>query len=459
MKKRNMSLILVLALILCLIPATAFADGTTTTWSGDITTKQTVTNTVTVSDEATIKAEVNVTTGKIVVKKGATLTIESGWLYLNSDGVNLEIEEDGTLVVNGLLYTKEGLGVNINLLGVMEVSGSNSGVITNHPSSSTYKIGGTANYQLQLGDGAEVIVSSIGETSADGYYYDIESGTVSTHNFVNTGADEIYVFDGAVLNATNGLTLNSQAGASSSQLTVFDGGKLKTNNNLASIFGATTAVTQNKITSGTYTENPKDYVAEGYTVQEGYNKDNKYEAGTYTVMPAGYLSKIAITLKEPVVGETPATTFKSTVEAKGSATPDKERAGVWLKVAKADYVDLYDDNAKDVWKQVKEGEKFQKGYYYAFITYFDITDGYEVGDYEAFENAVTVNGKKADYADLIAYSETPSGPEAVAIVKYFGPLAEKSPATGDNNELGLFAVAGLISALGVALMLRRKHSM
>ena len=35
----------------------------------------------------------------------------------------------------------------------------------------------------------------------------------------------------------------------------------------------------------------------------------------------------------------------------------------------------------------------------------------------------------------------------------------KSPATGDNNELGLFAFAGLISAVGVAFVLRRKHSM
>ena len=35
----------------------------------------------------------------------------------------------------------------------------------------------------------------------------------------------------------------------------------------------------------------------------------------------------------------------------------------------------------------------------------------------------------------------------------------KSPATGDNKELGLFAFAGLISAIGVAFMLRRKHSM
>jgi LPXTG-motif cell wall-anchored protein len=35
----------------------------------------------------------------------------------------------------------------------------------------------------------------------------------------------------------------------------------------------------------------------------------------------------------------------------------------------------------------------------------------------------------------------------------------KSPATGDESELGLFAFAGLISAVGFAFMLRRKHSM
>ena len=35
----------------------------------------------------------------------------------------------------------------------------------------------------------------------------------------------------------------------------------------------------------------------------------------------------------------------------------------------------------------------------------------------------------------------------------------KAPATGDSSELGLFAVAGLISAVGVALLLRRKQSM
>ena len=44
-------------------------------------------------------------------------------------------------------------------------------------------------------------------------------------------------------------------------------------------------------------------------------------------------------------------------------------------------------------------------------------------------------------------------------ITYTAPVSKKSPNTGDNSELGIFAVAGLISAVGVAFVLRRKHSM
>ena len=44
-------------------------------------------------------------------------------------------------------------------------------------------------------------------------------------------------------------------------------------------------------------------------------------------------------------------------------------------------------------------------------------------------------------------------------ITYTAPVSKKSPNTGDNSELGIFAVAGLISAVGAALVLRRKHSM
>ena len=43
-------------------------------------------------------------------------------------------------------------------------------------------------------------------------------------------------------------------------------------------------------------------------------------------------------------------------------------------------------------------------------------------------------------------------------ITYTAPVSKKSPNTGDNSELGIFAVAGLISAVGVALLLRRKQS-
>ena len=166
------------------------------------------------------------------------------------------------------------------------------------------------------------------------------------------------------------------------------------------------------------------------------------------------LSKIAITLKEPVVGETPATTFTSTVEDKDSATTVET---IWLKAAKDKYVK--DDPTKSDWEPVGENEKFQKDYYYAFVTLFELNDGYEASDVVA-----TINGKETDLVKVGRFMiDGDAVIDGVQVANFYGPLTEaekaKSPATGDNNELGLFAVAGLISVAGVALMLRRKHSM
>ena len=452
MKKRNMSLILVLALILCLIPATAFAD-TEKTLSGGISTA-TVISENTIIDENTWIAS---SPGKITVESGATLTIKEGvWLNLataSATGVVLTVKEGGKLVVNGKLFSKSACA-DMMQLGTMTISGTNAQIIMNYGSKST-----ETPQTIYIGTGGLITLDSkavitstplTAGTYADGYKYVISGGTATTHGFPNSGKDELVVADGATLDATNGLTLNSADGASTKQLTVQDGGKLVTTSaadktSLASIFGATTAVTQAKITSGTYTEDPTSYVATGYKVVKNT------EGTEWTVKPAGILSKIAVVVKEPVVGETPASTYTSTVTTAKSATAIDEV--VWYKVAKADYVDLDDPKAGDVWTQVGEGEKFQKDYYYAFMTAFVITDGYEVSD----NLAVTVNAKKAD----LVYDSTDGDADAdvVTIAKVFGPLAEKSPVTGDNNELGLFAVAGLISALGVALMLRRKHSM
>ena len=63
MKKRNMSLILALALIISLVPATAFAD-TGKTLSGDITSVTEITQDTTITDTVNITGD-----GKIIVKK------------------------------------------------------------------------------------------------------------------------------------------------------------------------------------------------------------------------------------------------------------------------------------------------------------------------------------------------------------------------------------------------------
>ena len=472
MKKRNMSLILVLALILCLIPATAFADNETL--SGNVTgLKEITTNTTTsgdvnvmsggsivVKDGATLTLNHTIyvsTGGSIVVNDGATLTINKTLdLASKADGTArvLKIEKGGKLVVKGNLFSKNNFA-DVAQLGTMEVSGTNTYVIMYafQTGAQTAYIGN--NGLITLDENAVITSTPLVENSYEGgYKYVIssssatETATAKTKNFPNSGKDELVVADGATLDATAGMTLN---GTSTKQLTVENGGTLKLPSDTTTaqaILESAYGEGDQKITSGTYSldpskvgSTPTSYVAEGYKVTKN-DADN-----TWTVKPAGLLSKIAVVVKEPVVGETPASTYTSTVKADGSATASEK--AYWFKIAKADY-----DTTKDIdeqkWGEPIEEEKFQKDYYYMFATYFVTEDGYEAKDL-----AVTVNGKKADFVD----SEVEEGTTYVEVYKVFGPLAEKSPVTGDNNELGLFAVAGLISALGVALMLRRKHSM
>ena len=453
MKKRNMSLILVLALILCLIPATAFADSTTI--------PTTVSETVTVSGEATIASNTRVTTGKIVVPNGAKLTIKDGaYLWLSdpngSTNTKLEIEDGGELVVNGKLAD---LGSDVSLDGKITVNGPNSVVVVKKDNSTIDKVGGNLKCQLKLGENAVATITRTyyGEDGYIYYNYEISSGKATTNSFTNTGDDELVVASGATLDASAGMTLN---GTSYEQLTVKNGGKLilpTTDADAKAILDAAYGGEDDlKITSGIYSLDPSKVGETGTSyVANGYNVTPNTEKTEWTVTPAGYLKKIAITLKEPVVGETPATSYKWTVNPDKSANPSFTDATCstpyveWVKMSKAKYEDP-DNKYKNGWEEVGKNEKFQKDYYYLFYTDFNTINGYEVNSDDI---TVAINGKDVSDNEVYIYKN------GVEIGKVFGPLAEKSPATGDNNELGLFAVTGLISALGVALMLRRKHSM
>ncbi len=442
MKKRNMSLILVLALILCLIPATAFA-GTGATLSGNITEETVITEDTTISGTVTVAG----LSGKIIVEDGVTLTIaENGVLDLTaatSESRVLQIEEGATLVVNGAIYSLNNFA-DVSQLGTMEVSGPKAKLVMDGKNTKQVYIG--TNGLITLDETA--VITSTPLTAGkyeDGYKYEISGGTASTHGFPNSGKDELVVASGATLDATGGLTLG---GSSTKQLTVKKGGKLVTGGNttLASLYGIESPA-QDKITSGTYTEDPDIYVAEGY-------KAVKNDNDTWTVNPKKYLSKIAITIKEPKVGETPATTYKWTVQSENSGVPTggSEPIVQWAKMEKY-------DESKDIGEQMEgnisivgENEKFQKGYYYLLATTFNPNEGYELSE-NFGKSSVTVNGKNADYVN--------NNSKVVSIMKVFGPLTEeaKSPATADNNELGLFAVVGLLSVAAVALLLNRKRSM
>ena len=389
--------------------------------------------------------------GDLTVK--GTLDLTNSAIASSSDSATpakdrtLTIKQGGNFDIYGTVKSKSNSN-DICQLGTMTIYAGGK----YYANASTLYIGGKNddNALAKVVSGKIVSTPITEGTYADGYKYVVSGGTTKTNGFPNIGKDELVVANGAVLDATGGMTL---AGSSTKQLTVQDGGKLilpsDTTTAQTILDAAYGGEDDQKITSGTYSLDPSNvgttptsYLEEGYQAVE--NKD-----GTWTVEPKT-LTSIAITVKEPEIGKTPDYDYTWTVKSTDSGEPyvDETRGmkTAWYKMAKAEYEDKENGHK---WVEVKEGEKFQKDYYYLFVTFFAANDDYRLSD----EPAVTFNGKKADLVE----------PEdgVVAVGKVYGPLTEKAttPATGDNSELGIFAVAGLISAVGVALVLRRKQSM
>ena len=471
MKKRNMSLILALALILCLVPATAFADSTAV--------PNEVTDIVTISKDTTITGTVNVTgDGKIIVKKGAMLTIDKG-ATLNLLGSNLtyndaattsnrilQIEKGAYLNIYGTLKTKFHDFSDILQLGTMWID--KNAVIDLGTGASAATASKLCTYFGEGGfvtlSGDNVYIAQVPNDSTDitkGYTYTLFGGTATTHR-VNQGSgevpfkiygnDEFIIEYGATLDASDDSSNNptfalDSTSASKTPLTIYTGGKLIADSAvLADVLGKEG---NQKITSGTYTADPTSYIdTENCKVVD--NGDGKW-----TVEPQkGYITNIDIKLAGPEIGKTPASTYKWTVKPEGSATVGET---AWFKMSKEKYEDP--DTEYDL-EKVGENEKFQKDYYYVFATYFALSDGYGAS-YDKL--TVTVNGKEAEEVFVVKIKKGDKYIDAVEVDMTYDPLTEtekaKSPATGDNSELGLFAVAGLISAVGVALLLRRKQSM
>ncbi len=471
MKKRNMSLILALALIICLVPATAFADNTAV--------PSEVTDLVTISKDTTITGTVDVKgSGKIIVKKGAMLTIDKG-ATLNLLGSNLtyndaattsnrilQIEKGAYLNIYGTVQTKFHDFSDILQLGTMWID--KTAVIDLGTGASTATASKLCTYFGEGGfvtlSGDNVYIAQVPNDSTDitkGYTYTLFGGTATTHR-VNQGSgevpfkiygnDEFIIEYGAVLDASDDSSNNptfalDDTSASKTPLTIYNGAKLIADSEvLSAVFGKEG---NQKITSGTYTADPTSYID-----TENCKVDDNGD-GTWTVEPMkGYITNIDIKFAEPSIGKTPASTYTWTVKPEGSATVGET---AWFKMSKEKYEDP--DTEYDL-EKVGENEKFQKDYYYVFATYFALGDGYGAS-YDKL--TVTVNGKEAEEVFVVKIKKGDKYIDAVEVDMTYGPLTEtekaKAPATGDNNELGIFAVAGLISAVGVALLLRRKQSM
>jgi len=135
MKKRFFSILLVLCMVISIVPAVVFAASEKTFSNGEV-----LENTIIEEDTIwTVPAGVTVeVTGQILVKNGATLTLNGSGTFLckildNSDKNMIYVDEDATLVINGV--TLDGNRANgYKFIGIRVQDGTctmNSGTIKN----------------------------------------------------------------------------------------------------------------------------------------------------------------------------------------------------------------------------------------------------------------------------------------------------------------------------------------
>ena len=179
------------------------------------------------------------------------------------------------------------------------------------------------------------------------------------------GTSEIVVENGTRLIVENGGTLDLSGGSSDclnidGQLIVQNGGTLKANAAvLAAIYGQSQS-----ITSGTFTADPSDYVAEGYCVDVQGTESNPL----YVVQ--GEVSSFEVTLTPPAIGSNPSKTVAVTSSVPNGLT---NTAFVWKCKKIEDY-----SNDNIAWQTLGDSDTFQNNYYYRAELSFKPNDGYTV---------------------------------------------------------------------------------
>ncbi|MDD6033478.1 MAG: hypothetical protein PUC47_08390 [Oscillospiraceae bacterium] len=135
------------------------------------------------------------------------------------------------------------------------------------------------------------------------------------------------------------------------------------------------------------------------------------------------VTNIAVTVDQPVVGETPDFIPAFTAEPANSVRLDlgnEDGYCFWFKIAEGDYTGTDEDD----WILMDEDDEFEEGYYYSVDVYFNPKENYAFTS----ETAATLNDKSHDttfgpvYEDSYVYED--SGLTYAYVSGVFGPLVD-----------------------------------
>ena len=341
MKKRILSALLCLCMVMALMPTVAFAEPTSyNLWVGGVEvtsdnasniTGEGITGTVTYDDSTKTLTLNNVNIDSVY-------SFENG-VGKDSAGIYVSIDFDGDLT--------------IKLVGENTITGKLTG---SDISSYGFFAEGFSTDLIFDGSGSLNISAADGKTGAGNSW----SVAIYANGSVNVGAQ-------CTITATSGEASNISAAIYCSNLTL-EGAKVSAGSS------AGDAVVK--------AENTDRFSPIGY-------KYIKIEKGD--LAPSTPVTNIAATVTAPALGQKP--DYAPVIVANPADSVDLEEV-YWCKIAAADFTGTDEDD----WVVMASDEAFTTGYYYSVDMYFDTNDGYKMS-----ESATgTVNGMPHDdtYGEL-----------------------------------------------------------
>ena len=337
MKKRILSALLCLCMVMALMPTVAFAKPTSyNLWVGGV--------------EVTSDNASNITGEGIT----GTVTYDDSTKTLTLNNVNIDSVYS---FYNGVGKDSAGIYVRFDFDGDLTIKLVGENTITGKltdPEISGYGFFSTTGLIFD-GSGSLNISAADGKTGAGNSW----SVAIYANGGVKVGAQ-------CTITATSGEASNTSAAIDCSYLTL-KGAKVSA----GSSAGDAVVKAEN-----TNRFSPIDY-------KYKYYKYIKIEKGDST--PSTPVTNIAATVTAPALGQKP--DYDPVIVANPADSVDLEEV-YWYKIAVADFTGKDEDD----WDEMKADEVFEDGYYYSVDMYFNPNEGYKLTE----STTGTVNGKPHD---------------------------------------------------------------